>query len=185
MDRAATIASLRHVDGGLTRLKPIPRVSVDELIEAVAESRAELERFMPFATDAQSQAAFVTRTRANHEAGIALELAIFDKASGTLSGVLGLNRFDPFTPKASLGYWIRTSMTGNGLATDAVQAALRLSREQLELRRIDAAVAVDNLPSQQVLLKAGFVEEGLKKHSQLCHGRWQDMLLFGRLLEAV
>jgi RimJ/RimL family protein N-acetyltransferase len=182
MNRAVTIARLGRVDGRLTYLKPIPTVSADELFGAVAESRIELERFMPFATDSESVADFVTRTRANHEAGIALELAIFEKASGKLSGVLGLNRFDPFTPKANLGYWIRTSMTGHGLATDAVQEAIRLSREQLQLGRIDAAVAVDNLPSQRVLLKSGFVEEGLKKHSQLCHGQWQDMLLFGRVL---
>jgi RimJ/RimL family protein N-acetyltransferase len=182
MDRAATIAKMGTVDGRLTCLKPIPSVSVDELVDAVAESRAELERFMPFATDSQSVAEFVTRTRANHEAGIALELAIFEKASGKLSGVVGLNRFDPFTPKANLGYWIRTPMTGKGLATDAVKTAIQISREQLKLRRIDAAVAVDNLPSQRVLLKSGFAEEGFKKQSQLCHGQWQDMLLFGRLV---
>lgn len=182
MTRGAAISKLGQLDGRLSFLRPIPEVSPDTLFEAIDESRTALERFMPFATDRKSIHEFVDRTRENHELGVALELAVFEQKSGALCGVVGLNRFDPFTPKVNLGYWVRSSLTGRGLATDAVLVAAQVAREDLALARLDAAVAVDNLASQQVLRKSGFIEEGSKKRSQLCHGTWQDMLLFGQLL---
>ena len=176
------ISRLGTIETERIYLKLVSRVSTRVLYEAVEESRAELERFMPLATDRKSTAKFIRTSHSNHRAGAALELAVFEKGSGVLAGVVGLNHFDSATPKANLGYWTRTSLTGHGIATEAVALMVDVARDDLGLRRLDSTVAVDNLASQRVMAKCGFVEEGLKRRSQLCHGQWQDMLLFGRLL---
>jgi len=49
---------------------------------------------------------------------------------------------------------------GRGIATDAVAQVIAWSMRNLDLQRLEACVARDNLPSQRVLERLGFVEVG-------------------------
>ena len=73
--------------------------------------------------------------------------------------------------------------TGKGFAAEALLTLERYCRDELEFVRLDACVATDNLASQAVLRKCGFVQEGLKPKAMLCHGRWLDLMLMGKLLD--
>jgi [ribosomal protein S5]-alanine N-acetyltransferase len=58
--------------------------------------------------------------------------------------------------EAELGYRIGQDFTGRGLATEAVRRACRLARSAYGLKRLRAAVTVDNPGSRTVLLRNGF-----------------------------
>lgn len=61
---------------------------------------------------------------------------------------------------AELGYRVAPRAAGRGLATAAVGEVSRIAQNVLGLRGLEAATSVDNVASQRVLLKAGFVRTG-------------------------
>ena len=82
---------------------------------------------------------------------------------------------------ASIGYFVDQFHLGRGLATRMVEHAVRRAGE-LGLHRLEAATIVDNLPSQGVLLRSGFVQYGTAERFLFIAGRWQDHHLYQRIL---
>lgn len=71
-------------------------------------------------------------------------------------GSVGLGRKDG---EVELGYWIERAHWGQGFATEAARAVLRLARA-LGHRRVTAGHFLDNAASSRVLRKIGFVPTG-------------------------
>lgn len=61
---------------------------------------------------------------------------------------------------AELGYRVAQHATGRGVATAAVRELCRLAASRYGLRTLRAATADQNVASQRVLVKAGFVPAG-------------------------
>jgi len=170
--------------GNATFLEPLDESVSEELLSALLESRAELCRYMPWdCWNGEAVSNFIERATHGRGEGTRFEFAIRKRDDGLLIGVIGLKDLEPFTPKGEVGYWVRSSMTGRGYATDALSALLECCRRELHLTRVDACAAESNLASQKVLLKCGFQREGAKRKGQLCHGHWLDIALFGKLLD--
>jgi [ribosomal protein S5]-alanine N-acetyltransferase len=75
--------------------------------------------------------------------------------------VLGrFNLYDVEDGTAVLGYRVAQHVAGQGVATAAVQDLCRLAAAQLGLHTLRAATSSDNVASQKVLAKAGFVPVG-------------------------
>lgn len=83
----------------------------------------------------------------------ALEL----KTSGTVVGFCGLVHPDQQV-EPEIKYALLQDYWGQGLASEAVAGMLVYGREQLQLARIIATVAPENVASQRILLKSGMVE---------------------------
>lgn len=165
-------------------LKPVLVDWAEPLFEAVYESRIELRRFMPWETDKpEAIRTFLEGSVRERESGTGLSLCIFEIETAETTGVISLTGLDPFTPRGEVGYWIHSKKAGQGYATEALSTIVDYCRDTLELVRLDAHVVTTNTVSQRVLGKCGFEEEGLKVKSQLCHGVWQDMKLYGKLLD--
>lgn len=84
----------------------------------------------------------------------------------------------------SLGYWVAGTHTGRGLASAAVGQVLESCFGRHGLHRVEAATLVDNVASQAVLRRHGFVLIGRAEGYLRIAGRWQDHLLFQRLAPA-
>jgi RimJ/RimL family protein N-acetyltransferase len=89
--------------------------------------------------------------------------------TGQFAGGCGLNQFDGLRMRANLGYWVRTSQTGRGLATAATLLLARFGFLELKLQRIEIVAAVGNLASQRVAEKAGAVREGILRSRLRIH----------------
>jgi ribosomal-protein-alanine N-acetyltransferase len=94
---------------------------------------------------------------AEQEAGT----CVFHVLVGEDGTVLGrFNLFDLEDGTAVLGYRVAQQVAGRGVATATVQELCRLAAVQYGLRTLRAATSYDNVASQKVLIKAGFVTAG-------------------------
>lgn len=78
----------------------------------------------------------------------------------------------------SLGYWVDKEVTGRGIATFAVRAAVAIAFGALGLHRLQAEVQVGNDASVTVLERCGFVEFGLAPAFLRLGGHWADCRMF-------
>ncbi len=101
-----------------------------------------------------------------------------DKLVGTISLELGK---DIYTGTAELGYFIGEPFWGRGIATKAVELITHYGFEELNLRRIYAAVFAPNKASMRVLEKNGYQLEGILKKRIIKEGVVMDEFLFARL----
>jgi RimJ/RimL family protein N-acetyltransferase len=63
-------------------------------------------------------------------------------------------------PKFEIGYWARTSQTGHGYITEAVNGVVRLAIDTLGANRLEIRCDTKNDRSAAVAKRVGFVLEG-------------------------
>jgi ribosomal-protein-alanine N-acetyltransferase len=85
---------------------------------------------------------------------------------------------------AHLGYWVDARLAGRGIMSAAVEAAAVHARDDLGLHRLQAATLAHNDASQRVLERTGFERIGVAPQYLKIAGRWQDHVLFQRILHA-
>ncbi|MDY7093911.1 MAG: GNAT family N-acetyltransferase [Acidobacteriota bacterium] len=130
---------------------------VDGLYAAVQESFPELHPWMGWCHQGYSRQETLEFIIAQAQArtdGSGFEFLIVGE-EGQILGVCGVNGIDAEAGTANLGYWIRTSATGRGLATEAVQRLVRWTFEHTPVERIEIRAAKDNVGSRRVAAKAG------------------------------
>ena len=166
-------------DGTIT-LKTYSPEDADALYEAVRESIKELNPWMPWCHPDYSieESREWLATRADvWETGADYGFKITDAQTGRYLGGVGLNQIDKANRAANLGYWVRTSATGRGVATRAARLIARFGFEELKLVRIEIVAAVENHASQRVAEKAGAVREAVMRKALLLHGVAHDAML--------
>ncbi len=101
------------------------------------------------------------------------------RESGGIAGRITLNTVVRGAfQSASVGYWLGAADNGRGLATAAVRDMIKLAFQDLGLHRLEAGTLVDNVRSQRVLERSGFVRFGLAPEYLEIAGRWQDHVLY-------
>ena len=100
----------------------------------------------------------------------------------TLVGGIGLSNVRRgVSESASLGYWVGEPFARRGYMTATLPLVIDFAFERLGLHRLEAACLPSNIPSQSLLLKAGFRQEGCAREYLCIAGKWQDHLLFAIL----
>lgn len=97
---------------------------------------------------------------------------------GRFLGGCGLNQINRIHRFGNLGYWVRTSATRHGVATEAVRQAAEFAFRNTDLVRLEIVCAVGNERSQQVAERAGAVREGVLRHRLLLHGQPVDAAMY-------
>lgn len=149
------------------------------LYEAARESIAEVSVWLPWCHDNYSieeSREFVSSRAQAAQGDEWYSFAIFERER--FLGGVGLNFFNRVHQMANLGYWVRTSAAGRGIATSATRLVARFGFEHLGLRRIEIVAAVGNIASRRVAEKAGAVREGVLRKRLLIRGDSQDAVLF-------
>jgi RimJ/RimL family protein N-acetyltransferase len=159
---------------------------VEPMYEAVRESLAELNRWLPWCHAGYSleeSAAWIESREAAWVNGEEYSFVVADPANGRLLGGCGLNQFDHQRRRCNLGYWIRSSETGRGLATSAARLLAQFGFEELKLQRIEIVAALGNRASQRVAEKAGAVREGVARRRLRVHNVQHDAVCFSFIPE--
>lgn len=101
--------------------------------------------------------------------------------------VIGAIAAHPSEGSVGIGYFLRRSAWGRGLATEAAGAITRWLVDGRVMPRIWATVDPDNVASQRVLEKLGFEREGLMRaaaNRPQCSAEPSDSLLYARVVPA-
>lgn len=145
---------------------PFPQ-DVPALLEAIRESLVQLRRFMLWSHfdstfDPEFQLARIQTAQEDYLSG---KDYVFHLWQGERCvGGAGLHP-RALNPRAlEVGYWIRTSTSGRGLATAAVQALACFNFEFLKNERLQCFVNAANQGSLRVAEKCGFRREGEFKY---------------------
>ena len=86
--------------------------------------------------------------------------------------------------QAELGWALRPEDTGQGYATEAVHAALRVCFDELGLRRVTASCFAANTASSRLMERVGMRLEA-RTVADALHpsGRWMDGLSYALLVD--
>lgn len=147
-------------------LRPYTTDDAQELYEAVRESIPELAPWMPWCHpdySIEETREWLSRRDEVWEKGMDYAFRVADAQSGRMLGGVGLGQINNLHRRGNLGYWIRTSAAGRGVATRAARLVARFGFEELKLIRIEIVAAVGNLASQRVAEKVGAVREGVMR----------------------
>lgn len=105
-----------------------------------------------------------------------------DRASGRFVGMLGVLRIDAHNASAEVGYEVHRAWQRQGLAREAVAAAVEHAFGALGLHRLVLYIDPQNQPSIRVAESLGFAREGLlRQHERHQDGRWLDSLIYARI----
>jgi ribosomal-protein-serine acetyltransferase len=152
----------------------------EALWEAARESVSEVGRWLRWCHAEYSLAEAVEWTRSR--AGLAAEgreytFAIVG-ADGRFLGGCGINQINRLHRLGNLGYWVRTSATGRGVAAEAIKQAAEFAFRETDLVRLEIVCAVANTRSQRVAERAGAVREGVLRKRLVLHGQPTDAVVY-------
>jgi RimJ/RimL family protein N-acetyltransferase len=157
------VLSTSLTDGAVI-LRPFRSDDAIPLYQAVRESLTELKPWMSWAHDAYLQADaadFIRITRARWEEKTLFAFAIIDSKTGDVLGGCSLSHKHPIFHYCNLGYWVRTSRHGEGIAGCAAKLASRYGFEHGGIIRAEVVIAVGNDKSIRVAEKIGAHYEGI------------------------
>lgn len=116
--------------------------------------------------------------------GTGIRWAIRDKATGTFLGSCGFNAWNEYDYSAVIGYEIARSYWGQGFAPEAVAAILDFIFDdefRFYVNRVEALILPQNIPSERMATKLGFIKEGTLRGKCYWNGGFHDMNMFGLL----
>ena len=167
-------------------VRPVRLDDAEALYEAVRESIPEVSPWLPWCHEnyAIDETREFLSSRVNpNQTEEAYSFGIFDQTSQKFLGGVGINFINRVHQIANLGYWVRSSATGKGVASKATRLVAGFGFAELGLQRIEIIAAVSNIPSQRVAEKAGAVRECVARQRLLIHGERLDAVVFSLLPE--
>jgi ribosomal-protein-serine acetyltransferase len=157
-------SSIQLIDDELF-LRPFRPDDAAELYGAVKSSLKELQPWMSWAIDGYTERTareYIAIARARWEERTYYALAI--TRQGELLGACTLSSIHSLYRFCNLGYWVRTSCHGQGIAGRAATLTARFAIEQLGLIRVEIVIAVGNQASVRVAQKIGAHDEGILRN---------------------
>ena len=107
--------------------------------------------------------------------------AITETGSDRLTGATTLFAINRAQGRAEVGYALRASHWGRGLAQETLRLVLGHAFDTLMLRRIEADIDPRNAASCRLVERMGFVREGLLRDRWCVAGEVSDSAIYGLL----
>jgi ribosomal-protein-serine acetyltransferase len=111
--------------------------------------------------------------------GLAFAFGIWSE--GRYLGGCGINQINRANRFANLGYWVRASAMGRGVAPAAARLAAEYAFRETEIIRLEIVCAIGNVRSQRVAEKLGAVREGVLRHRLVLPSGPSDAVMFSVL----
>jgi ribosomal-protein-alanine N-acetyltransferase len=114
-----------------------------------------------------------------------IKWGIFSKnGSNKLVGIIEAMNFEQKVNMVTIGYFLAEEHWRQGIASEAVSLLIEFLFDKASINRIQAEVMPANEPSKRVLLKNGFIREGLLRQAALWPGKGVvDLEVFSILRE--
>lgn len=155
--------SIELTDSALL-LRPFRMDDADRVFEAVHESLTDLKPWMSWAHEGYAKREteeYIRITRARWAEGTLFAFAVTAAGSGEILGGCGLGQSHPVYHLSNLGYWVRSSRHGQGIAGRAAKLVARFGFERTGIIRAEIVMAAPNERSRRVAEKIGAHYEGI------------------------
>lgn len=173
---------------------PFPNLETDRLnlrrivkddSAAILKLRGDAEnmKFIPrplakTEADALEHLAMIDAKIENNEG---INWAIELKSTNQFVGIIGHYRIKPENFRAELGYMILPEFQGNGITTEAIRSTVNYGFDVMHLNSIEAIIDPENLASEKVLQKNGFVKEAHILENEFFEGQFLDTVIYSLL----
>ncbi|MEW7866800.1 GNAT family N-acetyltransferase [Aeromonas diversa] len=162
-------------------IRPFEAGDADDFVRAAHESIETVGSWMSWCTPSfnreQALAWFATCDQ-DRAAGRAFDMGIFSATTGQLLGGAGINQLAPHHRYGNIGYWVRQSRQGQGIARQAVILLRDFGFERLGLFRLEIVMGVGNIASEAVAIAAGATFECRARNRIFLHGRPMDAHIY-------
>ena len=167
-------------------MKPYGRSDARELLTLIDRNRSDLLDAFPVMINQLNSLsdtrAWIAGRSSQHAMGQGIAIAMRLRHSQVLAGYLGILNLDMRVPKCEMAYFVEQSLRRQGLAEEALLAALRWAIGSIGLQKVLCRVDPANEASLRLLEKTGFVQEGLVRCDYRSgHGHTGDCVYMGLL----
>ncbi|APV43373.1 protein N-acetyltransferase, RimJ/RimL family [Dehalogenimonas formicexedens] len=172
---------LKELTDGVITLRPLRMSDALEVFLAVQESMTCLKQWMPWAHDGYSMTeseGWIKNAMKSWPEGSEYEFGIIDAKDGSFIGGCGLNHMNTIDKVANLGYWVRSSRQGQGVAARAARLLIRFGINDLKLNRIEILAGVENSASRKTAENAGAIREAILRNRLSLPDKVHDAVLF-------
>ena len=128
--------------------------------------------------DALAHIAMIDEKIENNEG---INWAITLKNDPKMIGLIGHYKIKPEHFRAEIGYMLLPEYHGKGIITEAIQETVKYGFEIMQLHSVEAIIDPENLTSEKVLQKSGFVKEAHLKENEYYEGRFLDSVIYSIL----
>jgi len=167
---------LQDHGAGIRLRFPRPR-DVTGITEAACESIAEISPWMAWCHPAYSRdeaELWVDSLPVSWRERTAFSFVAERVSDQKILGCCGLSHLNWQHQLANLGYWIRTTETGNGYATASALLLARWAFSELALTRLEILMGTENTQSQAVARKIHARYEGVLRNRLVLVDRIMD-----------
>ncbi|MFT7652462.1 MAG: ribosomal-protein-alanine N-acetyltransferase [Limisphaerales bacterium] len=152
-------------------IRKISKQDEAEFIKLMKESQALHEPWISAPTSPALYRYYMDRVRREDHEGFVICLTNGDD----IVGAININNIVRGSfQSASLGYYVGAKFNGQGLMFEGLTLLVKHACSTLGLHRLEANIQPDNLPSQRLVERCGFVEEGISKDFLYINGAWRD-----------
>ncbi|AXB34524.1 N-acetyltransferase [Vibrio campbellii] len=167
------------------RLSPPSLQYVVAMYDAIDESRYELSQFLPWVSGNFTKARLEENIKeaAHNFANFADEFwfNIIEKDSGMYVGAIGFVIRDKNVPFFEIGYWLKTSKTGLGYASEAIGLVEQYAFNNKSAQRVEIKMAGSNFKSQSVANRCGYrLEAHLANARRLPSGELDSTVVYAK-----
>ena len=149
-------------------------------------SNAETMKYIPrpLVTNNEEALAHIALLDSGIEKNEAINWAITFKGENKLLGIIGFYRtkFEDF--RSEIGYMLLSENHGKGIASEAVEIAMKYGFNEMNLHSIEAVIDPRNSASERVLQKNGFIKEGHFKENAFFNGEFLDSVIYSKIKKA-
>jgi len=169
------------LDLGDAFARPYREGDAPALYAAVRETGASLAQWLDWHRPDYSEsdaAQWIAHCARGWAGGDAFAFALFDAADERFLGAVGINHRNRTHNFAGIGYWMRASARGRGLAARLGRKVAAFGFEHVGLARIEIVAAVDNLASRHTAEAIGARFEGIQRRRLRVGTHMQDAAMY-------
>ena len=108
--------------------------------------------------------------------------AIADNETNQIIGTCGFHNWGKSHKRAEISYDLDYNYWNKGITTKAIKAIIAFGFKVMKIQRLQAVVAIDNIPSIRVLEKTGFVRESVLEKYGILKGVTKDFYMYAQFI---
>lgn len=162
-------------------LRRIDENDVDEVL--ALRGNPETMKYIPrpLAKSKEDALAHIAMIEEKIKDNTGINWGITIKGSDKIIGIIGHYRISVENHRAEIGYMSLPESNGKGYMTEAIKAVVAYGFEQMNLHSIEAIIDPENIASERVLQKNGFVKEAHILENELWDGKFWDTVIYSLL----